>query len=78
MSSSLSAVAAMVVGFANMRWLGPELLGIWQSITIINSYLPFLQLGIQSGLNVDLPIILGEGNQERANKYIGTAKALFP
>ena len=75
MSSSLSAVAAMVVGFANMRWLGPELLGIWQSITIINSYLPFLQLGIQSGLNVDLPIILGEGNQERANKYIGTAKA---
>ena len=75
MSSSLSAVAAMVVGFANMRWLGPELLGIWQSITIINSYLPFLQLGIQSGLNVDLPIILGEGNQEKANKYIGTAKA---
>lgn len=73
-SSTLSAVAAMIVGFANMRWLGPELLGIWQSLTIINSYLPFLQLGIQSGLNIELPILLGEEKTDKAMAYVATAK----
>lgn len=72
-ASTLSAVCAMAVGFLNMRWLGPELLGIWQSVTILNAYLPFVQLGIQSGLNLELPIVLGENNKEKALKYVSTA-----
>lgn len=71
----MSAIAGMIVGFMNMRWLGPELLGIWQSLTIINSYLPFLQLGIQSSLNIDLPVLLGKGDQEQVEKHVGTAKS---
>ena len=58
-----------------MRWLGPELLGIWQSITIINSYLPIIQLGIQSGLNLELPVLLGAGKKEKALEYVSTALA---
>lgn len=72
-ASTLSSVFTMAVGFLNMRWLGPEVLGIWSSVTIINSYLPFLQLGIQSGLNLELPIILGENNKKKAEEVVATA-----
>ncbi len=57
----------------SMRWIGPDQLGVWQSLGIINSYIIFMQLGIQSGLNLDLPIILGRGEKEEAEKHISTA-----
>lgn len=72
-ASTLSSVFTMAVGLLNMRWLGPELLGIWSSVTIVNSYLPFLQLGIQSGLNLELPVILGENNRRKAEETVSTA-----
>ena len=72
LSSTLCSVVSMIVGFLNMRWLGPEVLGLWQSITIINSYLPFLQLGVQSGLNMDLPILLGKEKIEEARHAVQT------
>ena len=72
-ASTMSSLFAMAVGFLNMRWLGPEILGIWSSVTILNSYLPFLQLGIQSGLNLELPIILGEGDKNKAEQTVATA-----
>ena len=75
LASTLSTVVTMIVGFVNMRWLGPELLGIWQSLLIVNAYLPFLQLGIQSGLNLELPIELGRGDTIKASSLVATAKS---
>ena len=43
-ASTFSSVVSMLVSFASMRWLGPEILGTWQSLTIVIAYLPFLQL----------------------------------
>lgn len=74
-ASTISSVVTMLVGIVNMRWLGPEVLGIWQSVTIINSYLPFLQLGIQSSLSVDLPVLLGKNDEEQAYNYVRTTRA---
>lgn len=74
-ASTISSVVGMIVGIVNMRWLGPEVLGIWQSVTIINSYLPFLQLGIQSTLAVDLPVLLGKKEEDNAFNYIRTTRA---
>lgn len=71
-ASTSSALFSMLIGFLNMRWLGPELLGIWQSVTIITTYLPILQLGIQSGLNLELPILLGENNKLKALQMVAT------
>jgi len=73
LASTSSSICTMIIGFLNMRWLGPELLGIWQSMTILNSYLPFLQLGIQSGLNLELPIMLGGKKESKAFKLIATS-----
>lgn len=72
-ASTCSAVCSMLIGFLNMRWLGPELLGIWQSITIINAYLPILQIGIQSGLNLELPVLLGGRKEVEAKEFVSTA-----
>lgn len=72
-ASTCSAICSMIIGFVNMRWLGPDLLGIWQSVTIISSYLPILQLGVQSGLNQELPILLGANKKEDAMKMVSTA-----
>ena len=69
-ASTLSSVLTMIVGFLNMRWLGPELLGIWQSLNIIVSYMPIVQLGIQSGLNLELPIALGQKDEKKAMKLV--------
>lgn len=74
-ASTCASICTMIIGFLNMRWLGPELLGIWQSVTIINAYLPFLQLGIQSGLNLELPIMLGAKKESKALKLIATSHA---
>lgn len=78
-ASTLNTFCTLLVGFLNMRWLGPELLGIWQSLTIINSYLPFTQLGIQSGLNLNLPVLLGANEKEKAKQQVetGLAYAVF-
>lgn len=73
MASTLSALCTMVVGFLNMKWLGPELLGIWQSVTIITSYLPIIQLGVQSGLNLELPILIGAGKKYETKEFVSTA-----
>lgn len=74
-ASTFSSIVSMLVSFVSMCWLGPDLLGIWQSLTIIIAYLPFLQLGIQSGLNLELPIELGRGNREQALALVATAKS---
>lgn len=72
---TLSTVCTMVIGFLNMKWLGPELLGLWQSLCVINLYTVFLQLGIQSGLNLELPLALGEKNKEKELNLVSTAFA---
>lgn len=71
-ASTTSSVLSMIVGFLNMRWLGPELLGIWQSLSIVVSYMPIFQLGIQSGLNLELPIALGQKDEKKAMRFVST------
>lgn len=59
-----------------MRWLQPREIGLYSSITILQAYTPFFQLGIQNGLNVDLPILLGQNNKSRAMELVANAKAI--
>ena len=73
LTSTMLSVISMAVSLLNMRWLGPEELGIWQSLTIFSSYIPYLQLGIQSGLNLELPILLGNSDERRLRSYIANA-----
>ena len=73
LASSLSSIVTMLITLISMRWIGPDQLGVWQSLAILNSYIIFFQLGIQSGLNLELPIVLGRGEKKMAEEYISTA-----
>ena len=72
-TATTSSVVGMVVSLLNMRWLGPTELGIWQSLCVVSAYVPFLQLGVQSGLNLELPILLGKNDEIKAKEYIANA-----
>lgn len=72
-TSTMTSLITMLVAILNMRWIGPEQMGIWQTVSIISGYLGFLQLGVQSGLNLELPILLGKNQEETTRKFISSA-----
>lgn len=63
---SIKSICTTIVGLAIMRWLSPDELGTWNTVSIFLAYTPFLQLGIQSGLNTELPVLLGRNDNEGA------------
>lgn len=73
--STIASVVEMIIGFAMMFWLLPEEVGKWNAVSIFLAYLPFLQLGIQSGLSVELPIKLGNNDESRARQLIANGYA---
>lgn len=73
LSATAASIVSMIVSLLNMRWLGPSELGIWQSLLVVSAYVPFLQLGVQSGLNLELPVLLGANNEKKAKEYIASA-----
>ena len=76
LSSASLSIFSMLVSLLNMRWLGPSELGVWQSLCIVNAYIPFLQLGVQSALNVELPLLLGKSEDEKAKTFIANSLSL--
>lgn len=73
MTATIASIVSMIVSLLNMRWLGPSELGIWQSLFIFTAYVPYLQLGVQSGLNVELPVLLGKNDKDNLRSYIANA-----
>ena len=67
---SIKSVCTTLVGLAVMRWLTPYELGMWNTVSIFLAYTPFLQLGIQSGLNTELPVLLGRNDEDGAKERI--------
>lgn len=67
---SIKSVCTTLVGLSVMRWLTPDELGMWNTVSIFLAYTPFLQLGIQSGLNTELPVLLGRNDEEGAKERI--------
>ena len=60
--STISSIISMLIGIVMMLWLMPEEIGKWNAVSMFIAYLPFLQLGVQSGLSVELPIKIGEND----------------
>lgn len=60
----------MVAGMVIMFWLDPSEVGKWNTVSIFLAYVPFLQLGIQSGLSIELPVTLGRNEESKARQFI--------
>ena len=74
--STIKSLLSTGISILIMRWLTPSDLGLWGSVAIFLAYIPFFQLGIQSGLNRDLPILLGQNNEIRAMDLVANAKTI--
>lgn len=71
---TIQSVTTMLVGILIMRWLSPQELGLWNAVSIFIAYVPFFQLGIQSALNRDLPVLLGKGDKDNAVNLVQNGK----
>lgn len=67
---SAGNIAVMAIqlftGFLMARWVAPYDMGIWNTVNIVMVYVPFLTLGVFSGLNRELPYLIGSGFSEDA------------
>jgi O-antigen/teichoic acid export membrane protein len=74
-SVSLSTFVNILAGFLVLRWVGPEEMGIWQLLLIINTYALIANLGLNSGLAREFPYLLGKGEKEKSYFLVATVKS---
>ncbi len=53
-------------GLLVARVTRPEILGLFNGLSLIIGYVPFVQLGIINGLNRELPYYIGRGDKQKA------------
>ena len=73
-SSIIKAFATLVAGFFIAKFISPEDLGLWSTLSLFITYSLFLQGGVINGLNLELPLSFGEGNNKRARLYASVAQ----
>ena len=71
----IASALHMLGGFLVVRLVDPTVLGQFQGIILILSYLPILQLGILNGLTRELPFYIGKGNRQRVEELAASAQA---
>jgi hypothetical protein len=59
-----------------LRWIAPADMGLWLSLLLIQTYSAFVQLGMFSGLNRELPFCMGAGDDKSAKELAGTAQSV--
>ncbi len=76
-SSLILSVVKLISGIVIIKWVIPEDVGMWNSVSLIQSYAAILQLGALSGLNRELPFYIGKGDSQYIIKLAETANAFI-
>ena len=71
----VSMFLRLIGGFLMGRLVAPATLGLFSGIGLVLGYAPFLQLGILSGLNRELPFFVGQGDRRRAEELAAAGQA---
>ncbi len=71
-SSVILSLVKLISGVVIIKWVIPEDIGLWNSISLLQSYSAILTLGMLSGLNRDLPYYMGKGDQDYIVKLAQT------
>jgi O-antigen/teichoic acid export membrane protein len=73
--NTIAMVLRMAGGLLMGRIVAPATLGLFNGIGLVLGYVPFLHLGILSGLNRELPYFIGKGDRKRAEELAAAAQA---
>lgn len=65
-STLFGTVIGLITGFITYRYVAPDYLGIWVTLTTFTVYTTFLRLGIPNGMNRELPYYLGKNETDKA------------
>ena len=68
-------IIQFITGFVMGRWVLPYDMGIWNTINLVSTYTPLVTLGIYSGLNRELPYLVGKGELDGARNLARAAYA---
>lgn len=66
-------VIQLATGFLLAKWVLPGDMGIWNTAQLATVYLPVLSVGIYSGLNRELPYLIGKGRVTEAEAFASSA-----
>ena len=73
--SSVTTVITFVAGLLIARWISPERMGLWNAVSLVSVYGPYITLGVFNGLNRELPFLIGQGRQEEAHRVASASYA---
>lgn len=76
-SSIILSVVKLITGIIIIKWVIPADVGMWNSVSLIQSYAAILQLGALSGLNRELPFFIGKGDNDYTIRLAETANAFI-
>ncbi len=71
----VSMLLRMLGGFLQAKCVLPAVLGLYGSFILVLGYVPFLQLGILTGINRELPYFIGKGDRQRVQELAAAAQA---
>lgn len=71
----VASALQMIGGFLTARLTQPSVLGLFNGICLVQGYALFLLLGINNGLNRELPYYVGKGDHTRVRELAAAAQA---
>jgi O-antigen/teichoic acid export membrane protein len=73
-TSFINTLISLGTAFVALSWISPNEMGIWQTLILMVSYADIAKLGILSGLNRELPFLLGAKKLGEARKLVATSQ----
>lgn len=74
-STIFVTLVGLITSVITYRYVAPDYLGIWVTLTTFTVYTTFLRLGIPNGMNRELPYFLGKNDTEKAYSSAETTLA---
>jgi O-antigen/teichoic acid export membrane protein len=75
--SLFNSFAQIISSIIILAYVGPDQIGIWNTIILFQTYSLFLQAGVMNGLNRELPFYLGRNERNFAESLSATALFYF-
>lgn len=71
----MRALATLLSGFIIAKFISPSDFGLWTALSILISYALIFQGGLINGLNLELPLALGEGDVRKGHLYAAVTQS---
>ncbi|WP_031500581.1 lipopolysaccharide biosynthesis protein [Bryobacter aggregatus] len=68
MAAAIGVLLTAARSILLLRFVGPDTIGVWKSVMMLYVFAEILRFGVQRGLSARLPLLLGEGKTDEADR----------